>query len=324
MNAVRHILTHCGSLKQGERAIILCDETTKVLSESFLCEAKMLTKDSYLHQLPLAETHGEEPPKQVAERMGESDLIVCLTQFSLAHSQARVLASRKGARFLSLPLYTEELLSDPCLTFDYRSQEPLVRAVADAFTMGEQACIKATAGTDLCIEFGDRVGNCCPGFVDGSGDLGSPPDIEANVSPIEDASEGVICIDGSITCPEIGLLSTPVMLDIEKGRIVNFRSENKGYLKTLEAMFGDLNSPRRVLAECGVGLNPMAKLTGTMLTDEGAMGCIHFGFGSNYTVGGKNKVDFHLDFVLKEASLHIDQQEIMCGGKISKAFFSEF
>ena len=36
-----------------------------------------------------------------------------------------------------------------------------------------------------------------------------------------------------------------------------------------------------------------------MLCDEGAYGCVHFGFGSNYTVGGKNKIDFHVDMILK-------------------------
>ena len=53
------------------------------------------------------------------------------------------------------------------------------------------------------------------------------------------------------------------------------------------------------LAECGIGLNPKARLTGNMLTDEGSKGCIHFGFGANNTVGGINNVAFHLDFILK-------------------------
>ena len=33
---------------------------------------------------------------------------------------------------------------------------------------------------------------------------------------------------------------------------------------------------------------------------------VHFGFGSNITVGGKNDVPFHLDFVIKKPDLFID------------------
>ena len=69
-----------------------------------------------------------------------------------------------------------------------------------------------------------------------------------------------------------------------------------------------------VLAECGIGLNPAARLTGHMLTDEGTLGSVHFGFGSNATVGGYNDVPFHIDCVIREATLWIDQSAVLVGG----------
>jgi leucyl aminopeptidase (aminopeptidase T) len=83
-------------------------------------------------------------------------------------------------------------------------------------------------------------------------------------------------------------------------------------------MFEGKDSKKRILAEIGVGLNPIAKLTGTMLTDEGALGCVHFGFGSNYTTGGINRINFHLDFVIKEPSLFIDKKPIIINGKVNE------
>jgi leucyl aminopeptidase (aminopeptidase T) len=71
-----------------------------------------------------------------------------------------------------------------------------------------------------------------------------------------------------------------------------------------------------VLAECGVGLNPDAELTGSMLTDEGTNGTMHFGFGSNATVGGQNDVSFHLDVVFREATLEIDGSPILEHGEV--------
>ena len=48
-----------------------------------------------------------------------------------------------------------------------------------------------------------------------------------------------------------------------------------------------------------------------MLCDEGAFGHLHFGFGSNYTVGGKNKINFHVDMIIKEPEVYIDNKLIL-------------
>ena len=55
-----------------------------------------------------------------------------------------------------------------------------------------------------------------------------------------------------------------------------------------------------------------------MLTDEGCRGTVHFGFGSNSTVGGKNKVNFHLDLIMKKPTVYCDNKKIIENGKIKK------
>ena len=86
--------------------------------------------------------------------------------------------------------------------------------------------------------------------------------------------------------------------------------------KELKKIFNELNNPKtKVLAELGIGFNEKAKLCGNMLIDEGAANCIHFGFGSNSTVGGKNEVSFHLDFIVKNANLFVDDKLIIKKGK---------
>ena len=53
-----------------------------------------------------------------------------------------------------------------------------------------------------------------------------------------------------------------------------------------------------------------------MLTDEGAAGTMHFGFGSNITVGGKNDVSFHVDFVFCDATLTVDDRVLIEDGRL--------
>lgn len=309
--AISNLLFHCAHLTDTDRAILLCDPKTRSIADAFFEVALANNIRLNVLEIPELQNHGSEPPKDAAEQMSSSTLIMSLCGYSLAHSSARLRAAKKGARFLSLPLYTWDLLEDPCLHIDFKSHAPQVMNFANAFTKGQKIHVTTKAGTDITIDITDRVGNYCPGFVEAAGDLGSPPDIEANVSPIETNSHGVVVIDGSITHPNFGLLKKPVKLTVKNGKIVQFESEDQQQVNDLNKLFGPLGSKRRVLAECGVGLNPAAKLTGIMLTDEGALGYLHFGFGANHTVGGCNDVDFHLDFVFRAATLKVDSRVLI-------------
>ena len=313
---IHHLLTHCGNLRQNERVTILCDPTTRDLGDAFAQVAQQLSEQVELVEMPEASAHGEEPSCEGRERMLTASLIVSVCRFSLAHSRARVEAATRGARFLSLPLYSWGLLGDAATNTDFRSRLGLVQKFSKALTQGEKVRVRGCSGTDITLDITGRSGNCCPGFVDGPGDLGSPPDIEANVSPIEDSARGTVVVDGSITTPEIGLLECPVRFSVDGGQILSIESENRGYVSTLQQLFGPIESKRRVLAELGVGLNTDAQLTGTMLTDEGSFGCIHFGFGSNHTVGGQNQVDFHLDCVFRNGTIEIDGQLYLENGEL--------
>jgi len=315
--AADHVVRGCGSLRAGERALIVADVRTIEVARLLAERCAGTAGEVALRTVPLATMHGTEPPAEVAAEMKRADVIFGLTHFSMAHTAARREACAAGARYLSLPEYSFELLENPAVRVDYRARAPLVRAVADAFTAGEFAHVTSPFGTDVRLDIRGRTGNACPGFVERPGELGSPPDIEANVSPVETFSEGVVVVDGSIPCAEIGLVPAPVELEVRGGRIVSFRSRETRLVTALENLFERVGSDRAyVLAECGVGLNDAAALSGIMLTDEGAAGCLHFGFGSNATVGGLNDVPFHLDFVFRNGSLAVDGKTVIDAGEV--------
>ncbi len=313
-----HILTMCADIKSKKTVLFISDEKTVSIAEKFINQARLLNPAcEILHEkIVMLARHGQKPPETVREKMLLADITLCLSTFSLAHSQARLDAQKLNKYFLSMPLYTIDLLQDPCLSVDYKKQLSFVEYVASRFTSGNKVHVTSEKGTDLHLNIENRVGNICPGFVADSYNLGSPPDIEANVSPDESSSSGVLVIDGSITCPEIGLLSDDVVFEVADGMIQKIVSKNEILKNKLENIFFSGDPKRRVLAELGVGLNPLAKLTGSMLTDEGTMETIHCGFGSNSTVGGQNNVDFHLDCVLRNPSLKIDGKLMMNQGTI--------
>lgn len=310
----RHLVRHCGGLVAGENVVIVSDPQTNAVGELLMQEAQAAGGNVTWLEAPLFAMHGQEPSAEIAQSMLRANLILGVTSKSMAHTGARRAACNAGARYLSLPEYSLELLADPALMIDYLKAGAVAKTVADIFTNGRSARITTALGTDITLHFEGRIGNCCPGYVTRPGELGSPPDIEANVSPIETNSNGVVVVDGSIPYPGLGLLEQPIRLQVVDGRIVDIAGD-ESIVRKLTDLFDSADPHKtRVLAECGVGLNPLAKLSGIMLTDEGAMGTMHFGFGSNATVGGQNDVPFHLDFVFTNPSLVVDDIVILDDG----------
>jgi leucyl aminopeptidase (aminopeptidase T) len=215
-----------------------------------------------------------------------------------------------------LPDYSTSFIKNKSIIVDYKRISKRMRKYHNILTRGNKIKILSKFGTNIDILIKGRKANFCPGFVKKRGDLGSPPDIETNISPVEFCSNGEVIVNGSITHPKIKLLKNPVNLKIEKGRILKIKTKNVKVKKILYRLFGKKNSKKRILAECGIGFNPKAKLSGHMLTDEGSQGCIHLGFGSNYTVGGNNKVDFHIDLILKNTTLLVDREHVIREGKL--------
>lgn len=304
----------CVSLMSSEKALILSDSVTAEAGKLIEESAKKIASTVEHLQLTMLKSHAEEPPEKVAQKMVESNVIFCLTSYSLAHTKARKSATNKGAKFLSLPDYSLDVLASPALRVDYKSQAVICEQVAEVFNNGENVKIMTPKGTNLNLKISGRKANSCPGICPKPGCLASPPDIETNVPPLENFSEGIVVVDGSIPIPEIGLLDAPVTFILEEGRIKKFKGEKA---HVLEKVFGSQNNSRAyVLAELGVGLNPMAHLSGRMLEDEGCLGTVHLGFGSNSTIGGNNQINFHLDMVIKNITLIVDETKVIKEGEL--------
>ncbi len=143
--AIKNLLFHCGNLQRIDNALILCDGSTRSLADAFAFVAAEENYSVNVLEIPPLNRHGMEPPGYALQAMRTATLILSLCQYSLAHSSARIEASKSGARFLSLPLYHWQLLQDPCLHIDFKSQAPLVRKFADAFTHGHVIHITTAA-----------------------------------------------------------------------------------------------------------------------------------------------------------------------------------
>jgi leucyl aminopeptidase (aminopeptidase T) len=313
---VNILLGQYARLKKEETVVIVCDSSTRFIADIFCTQAKRVTqKVSLLETFPL-KIHGQEPSVEIGAKMAQVDLCIGLSSQSMAHTKARQVLTMRGGRYLSLPDYSLELLASPALRVDYEARVVLTHAIADLLMKGRTMQVTSAQGTHISFDIEGRCSNRCPGFLEGPGTMGSPPDIEVNISPIETSAEGVIVVDGSIPHPSLGLLKSTVTLTVKRGRIQSIYGDGEVQSK-LKSLFQSAQSDKvYVLAECGIGLNDRATLCGVMLVDEGAYGTMHFGFGSNVTVGGLNDVGFHLDCVIRNPSLMVDGATVLKEGNL--------
>jgi len=315
-DGAKWLCIHCAGLQSGEKTLILADDSTFDVALLVRQTAEEIGADLSLMLLPDFKMHGNEPSPVVAAAMASSDVIFCLTKMSLAHSQARYAATNLGARYLSLPDYSMKVISSDALRANFEELVPEAMWLAQQLNQASSVRVSSLLGTDIRFNLGNRVTNVAPGIVRDKGTLGSPPDAEVNIAPLEDSCNGLIVVDGSIPCEEIGLLQTPVILTFRDGRVCDITCEDENLAHRVQDLFDAAGPKARVLGEFGIGLNPLATLCGIMLEDEGTRGTVHFGIGSNNSIGGNNNVAFHLDFVMRKPSVEIDGFKLIDNGVI--------
>ena len=249
----RILVDVCGQVRPGERALIIVDESCRRVGVILARAAAKATASVSFLAMAGGAMHGAEPPAAVRRAMAKADVIFGISKSSMAHTEARLAATKKGARYLSLADYSIKQLSRPSLGVDFFRWARVAMNLKTVFDVGRKITVTTKKGTDLTIRIAGRKANFCPGFCAKPGTLGSPPDIETNIPPLETESEGVVIVDGSIPCKTIGLLKKDIRVRMREGRIVDIDG-GAAQGRALKRMFSDKPEEARVLCRFWVGL----------------------------------------------------------------------
>lgn len=253
---------------------------------------------------------GEEPPGTVAVAMSSATAVVLLTRYSLSHTEARMNATRKGARIASMPGITADAFVR-ALPADYEHLQRSGETLAARLTAARSCHVTAPAGTDIHLSLADRTAIGDDGDLRAPGAFGNLPAGEAYIAPLENQASGAIVFDGSVG--GWGLLEEPLEVIIERGRITGATGgvAAEWLLETLDA-----GGPEgRVAAELGIGTNPCAQISGLVVEDEKAIETVHFAFGSNTTMGGTNHAAVHIDALVLRPRVELDDVLILDDGR---------
>lgn len=309
------MLNKCLGLKGYESCLIVTDNSNerKEIARILFDGAGEITQDTELLIIAAPAHDAEEPDDFAAQKMAEYNVVIIATEKSLTHTNARKNASSAGARIISMPGITKEIIMRT-IDVDYEKMRALTNKIADALDKGKEARIQTKSGTDILLPIDEMIAHGRKaGIFLSPGDYGNLPEAEAFISPNENKTEGFFVADASIA--GIGLLDEKVIVEVKNGYATKISGGSQA--ERLNEMLLKINDKRAFnIAELGIGTNPKAKITGCVLEDEKALGTCHIALGNNSGFGGTIDVPIHIDCVIKEPTITIDNTCIMKNGKI--------
>lgn len=304
-------LRDCMGLKPEETVLIVTDELTREIGLGLHEAGKELCKESMLVEIKSRDIDGQEPPVAIAALMKAVDVVVCPTNKSLTHTDARREAAAQGVRFGTMPGINLDTMVR-CLNADYDKIIALTDYIAAKLVGVSTIKVTTEKGTNVVMPVKDRKILPSKGVMRNKGESGNLPSGEVYLAPWEDQTNGTLIIDGSMA--GIGMIETPITIDIVNGYAEKISGGKEA--EKLIQMVDKVGRDARAVAEFGIGTNYKAILTGEILEDEKVFGTIHIAFGNNKSMGGRISVSSHLDGLVKEPNVYFDDELIMKKGKM--------
>ncbi len=316
MKGARTLVGPCTDVKPGETVLVVADRPMTSIAEVVAAAAKERGAEVVIALIDQRSSDSTEPPRPVAEAMKASDVIFSAVSISITHTRAVKGAVAAGARAIALTAVTEAMMVSGGLEADFTQVKATCRAVGERMSRTKVARVTSREGTDLTFRVEGRRVNVMPCVVE-PGEFSPAPTAEVNFSPIEGSANGVIVADASIPYLGIGLLKKPIRFTVRDGFIVEIEGgdpEQAGKLKAAWERQADPNVYN--VAEMGIGMNPRCRFSGIMLEDEGVLGSIHIGTGTNITLGGNVQARSHYDLIMSKPTLNLDGEVLIQDGQL--------
>ena len=305
--AALNALTEVVGISPGENVLILNDIHSQSVADAFskAAESTGCKIDSYIikeNERPLSEI----PGGLVELLKGKAVVLNILKAFpeeiSFRIKWLFKVEENKNIKCAHMPGITEAMMTEGPMNIDYSALQKKASVLKDALNDADYLHITTKAGTDLMLGIKNRP------FTH---DVAVAPGITSNLpcgeiycAPEETKADGIIVFDASIG--DIGLLKSPLIVTVNKGKISRFESEDKKLAERITEL-SSIDEEARIIGELGIGINPGARITGNMLEDEKAIRTAHIAFGNNedFPGGGKNHSKIHRDYLFYSPTIKI-------------------
>lgn len=254
--------------------------------------------------------------EKMKNTMYYSDVIIGATHYSFITTEAVDYALKKGSRFLSFPMHTNDnssIFEREFIRMSPKTAKKMGRPVSDKITKSERVVVTTKKGTNVAFCVKDRKAGIFAGSCTGRGRVASSS-FEVYVPIVETMANGVVIADGSLGY--LGAIKSPIELVFEAGYLVEINGkEDAARLKRYMESFNDKEI--YCAAELGIGLNTKSKCEGVCyIEDESTYGTFHIGFGRNIALGGNHEAKGHFDIVTHKPDIIADDIILMNEGEL--------
>ena len=313
---VTNVIHTCMGLQRGEKILIVVDEPLGHARNALLAEAAQTDPaELWSYTFPNASRPLSEYPSPLLALVTQVDAIVFLfASVNQLKESPVLLAGRaaigKGMARTGLGAFIDQSILDIEMSADYGQIAKFTDSLTQRLQGSSIARITTALGTNLRLSLASREWKKDTGILRGQKAFGNLPAGETYIAPVEDSAEGVLVVD---KCFPGMLLSEPTRMTFEKGRVMHV--EGGAGAEFLRSAFAQHGDSARVVAELGIGTNPLARLQGNIITDEKVLGTIHVAVGRSDFFGGKNVATTHIDGVVGQPTLEIDGKVLIENGE---------
>jgi len=249
----------------------------------------------------------QDPPQPVARALTAADVWIEFAVAYILYSDAHREAIAAGCRYFCLSGMDVDMMVRTIGKVNYPVLEEMAAALYELSHQAKEIHITSPAGTDLLVHTDAQAP---PTFTQmGAGEGGGYSQMLAGQSwfkELPDTFHGTLVVDGALWPPaELGLLTNPVRLTIDKGRIEKIEGgrEARTFQRWLD---GFQDSSMYLVDHSCYGFNPgVTRLTGRILEDERLFGCMQFGIGRTRT-GAPS----HTDGIVTDPSVWADDVQM--------------
>lgn len=298
----------------------ITDETQLREANAFCNAARQVGAIPKVTVLSAGSVQAGDSVEQMRRIMSYATAIVGATSQSFITTTAVDYALHHGARFLSVPMATNDgrsLLEQDFLGMSPGAAAWMGRPMLRHLRGADNVRVTTKLGTDITFSLHGRT----PGMFNGEalrpGSFASAS-FEVYVPPVETVTHGRVILDGSMGY--IGLVKKPLELRFEKGYLTYIEDTPDG--RRLRAYLEQFGDPEMYCAaEFGIGLNRLSRCRGaSYIEDESTYGTFHIGFGRNLALGGSHNAAGHFDIVIHDPTIFTGESVIMKDGESCARF----
>jgi len=311
--AARRLVEQVMLVKKGEEVVITADTSSDWrVVEATAAAVKAAEATPTVVWYESRPSVVMEPPAPVAGAIARSQVWIEYAVSYILHTSAYKKALEAGTRYICLSGMDVGMMVRTIGQVDYPKMLELGKALGALIGTAQEIRVTSPAGTDLVARMGGRKIRYSGKLADTPGEpimLGG----QISFCPLEESIEGVLVFDGALWPPkELGLLSEPVRLTLEQGRVTDITGGRDALVfeRWMKA-FDDPNMYR--LAHYSLGFNPGVQApTGRIVEDERVFASVEMGLGSQGAQIGGVCWDAagHTDGVVLNPSIILDGKAI--------------